>query len=238
MLLFSWRNWQTQRTWHRRRRCSLFFAPYRTSNEIRRLDGSSRAPSLRRFWSAKSTDCGNWSVRGDGEVDGDPGLGFDGFVALIVRLKMPLLDCLLRGAGQDRRTAYHAQTLNQAVAPDQRLQNHGTLHFHLARQHRIVRLYGTTEDLGSIGGHLHALGGGPGHILCASVDPVLRIRLRDFLRSRARLQIDPNGIRAGMNGSMNISGNYFDFERWKHGTCNCRRRTRRVGHRGWLGCSG
>jgi hypothetical protein len=31
---------------------SLFFATYRTINEIRRLEGSSRAPSLGRFWSA------------------------------------------------------------------------------------------------------------------------------------------------------------------------------------------
>ena len=31
---------------------SLFFATYRTINDIRRLDGSSRASSLGRFWSA------------------------------------------------------------------------------------------------------------------------------------------------------------------------------------------
>jgi hypothetical protein len=31
---------------------SLLFATYRTINEIRRLEGSSRAPSLGRFWSA------------------------------------------------------------------------------------------------------------------------------------------------------------------------------------------
>jgi hypothetical protein len=52
MPLFAWRNWQTQRTWPRRRRCSLFFATYRTINEIRRLDGASRVSSLGRFWSA------------------------------------------------------------------------------------------------------------------------------------------------------------------------------------------
>jgi hypothetical protein len=31
---------------------SLFFATYRTINEIQRLDGSSRASNLGRFWSA------------------------------------------------------------------------------------------------------------------------------------------------------------------------------------------
>ena len=105
--------------------------------------GSSRLHRFRFFFPTRHQCDGRWtmraragfadfspedsqgdSVRGNGEVDGDPGLGLDGFGALEVRFEMPLLDGFLGGAGQDRRTADDAEILDRAVPADHRLQNH------------------------------------------------------------------------------------------------------------------
>src|SRR5258706_3110065 len=104
------------------------------------------------------------SVSRDREVDRDLGLGFNGFVALVVRLEMPLPDGVLRGGGEDVRAAHHAQILDDAIFADQRLQNHRALHFHLPRQQWIVGAPTARPNVGSGGRHLYALSSLAGYI--------------------------------------------------------------------------
>src|SRR5580700_4058652 len=134
-----------------RRRRILLSASCLVSSEGRRVQpcaGSSRFCCVRRS-----------SVGGDSEVDSDPGLGFDGIGADEVRLEVPLFDGFLGGAGEDGRTAEHAKILDQAIAADERLQNSGALHFHLAGEKRIAGLHGLAEDVSGIGGNVDALSG-------------------------------------------------------------------------------
>jgi len=85
--------------------------------------GTKRRPIQELFFETQRRFLGK-SVGRDGEVDGNLCLGLDGVLALIMRLEMPLLHGLLRGAGKNWRTAEHMQILDQAIAADQRLQDH------------------------------------------------------------------------------------------------------------------
>src|SRR5579864_194448 len=109
---------------HRQENSSILFSSVSSSwGRAARAPRTRKSPGRSLFLSSFGIAEEQHSIRGDGEVDGDPSLGFDRFLTQIVRLEVPLLYRFLRGARQDRRTAQHVQILDQAVAADQRLQN-------------------------------------------------------------------------------------------------------------------
>ena len=90
---------------HRQDHSSILFSA--VSRRAARAPWTRKSPGRSLFWLIIWIAEEQHSIRGDGEVDSDPSLCFDCFLAQIVRLEVPLLYRLLRGAGQDRRTAQH-----------------------------------------------------------------------------------------------------------------------------------
>src|SRR5271165_6665113 len=157
------------------------------------------------------------SVRGNREVYSDASLGFDGVSAQVVRFEMPLLHRFLSGAGEDGRSAEHAEILDQAIAADERLEYDRALDFHLARQQRIAGILRPADDFGGIPGNLHPFAGGADYAGRSVAGADGRGSLGCWLCRRARLEIDAHGVGAGVNRVMNISGDDFDFERRQDG---------------------
>lgn len=113
------------------------------------------------------------------------------------------------------RAAHYTQILDDSILADQGLKNYRALHFHLAGKQRVVGTDGTGDDGGSVGGHLHMLGGVGGDIGGGSGVAGGR-GFRSGLRNRARLQIQAHRTAAGTDDAMGVAGNYFDFQ-WRQG---------------------
>jgi hypothetical protein len=151
----------------------------------------------------------------DGEVDGDFSLGFDSLAAFEVRAEVPLSNGVFGCRGQYLRTAHHAKILDDSIFSNQRLQDYRSLHFHLPREQWIIRSNRVSHNLGSVGGHLHVLGG---IVRDAGGGLGIRTRFCNGLRGRAGLQIHSHGTAAWADGAVSVAGNYLDFERGQHGT--------------------
>ena len=143
---------------------------------------------------------------------------------------MPLPHRFFSGIGQDRWPTENSQILNHAVTPDQRLQNYRSLYPHLPREHGIVRLDRSGDDVGGRttgdAGSLCRRSGNLGY----SLSRVTNYGGRALSGGGRTLQVDVDRVRSGAHGSMGITRYDLDLKgrKYRPGSYYSRAGARRI----------